>query len=115
MVEDGRSRDAMRRIFQARYGLALPVYTPVVFSDTSDKKVVDNPAPKTYSDEKERPANLSEDEKAVLSLLSGKAIHSDTLVAESGLPAQRVTAALTLLQIKQLALKLAGNYYQRKF
>ena len=114
-LEDGRSKDAMRRIFQARYGLALPVYTPVVFSDTPDKKVVDNPAPKTYSDEKELPANLSEDEKKVLALLSDKAIHSDTLVAESGLPAQRVTAALTLLQIKQLALKLAGNYYQRKF
>ena len=59
--------------------------------------------------------NLIEYEKAVLALLSDKAIHSDTLVAESGLPAQRVTAALTLLQIKQLALKLAGNYYQRKF
>ncbi len=58
---------------------------------------------------------LSVDEQTVLALLSAEPVHGDTLVARSALPAQRVLAALTMLQIKQLAQKLAGNLYQRKF
>ena len=79
------------------------------------KKAVDNPAPKHYSDEKENRPALSADEERLLSTLTDKPLHADALVAASGLPAQRVMAALTLLQIKGLACKLAGNYYQRKF
>lgn len=61
------------------------------------------------------PETLTLDERTVLELLSAEPIPADTLVARSGLPAQRLLAALTMLQIKQLALKLAGNQYQRKF
>ena len=113
-LSDGRSKEAMQRIFQSRYGMALPVYSPVTISDEGDKKVVDNPAGKTYSDEKEATAALSGDESAVYALLSEQPIHCDELTAKSGMQSRNVTAALTLLQIKGLAEKLAGNYYKRK-
>ena len=114
-LSDGRSMESMHRLFQARYQKALPVFSPVMIDDRGDKKAVDNPAPKHYSDEKENRPALSADEEKLLSTLTDKPLHADVLVSESGLPAQRVMAALTLLQIKGLACKLAGNYYQRKF
>lgn len=118
-LSDGRSREAMERIFRSRYGMALPVYSPVVFSDDGDKKVVDNPPGKTYSDESDNrrtvpAAPLDGDEQTVFELLTDQPIHCDELTAKSGLPSRSVTAALTMLQIKGRAVKLAGNYYKRK-
>lgn len=114
-LSDGRNKETLHQIYQQRFKLALPVYSPVAISDSGDKKVVDNPAPKIYSDEKEKiPDGLSEDEALVLSKLTEAPIHGDTLVAQCALPASRVMAALTFLQIKGAVQKLAGNYYQRK-
>ena len=113
-LSDGRSKEALQRIYQTRFGMSLPVYSPVTFSEDGDKKVVDNPERKTYSDEKEPPAVLAGDESTVFALLSDQPVHCDELTAKSGLPARNVTAALTLLQIKGRAQKLPGNYYKRK-
>lgn len=114
-LSDGRTKEAIHRIYQKRFQMALPVYSPVLISDQGDKKVVDNPPSKLYSDEKEQAkVVLSADEELVYAKLTSEPIHGDTLVALCELPANRVMAAMTLLQIKGVAQKLAGNYYQRK-
>lgn len=108
---DGRSREAMERSFMARYGRPVPVYAPVILEEPVDKKVIDNPENRNYSDVKEKTSALTGDEAAVHAALSAEPILADELVVRTGLPAQRVSAALTMLQIKGLAQKQAGNRY----
>lgn len=110
---DGRNKNTIEKIFTVRYGLSLPVYSPVFHAEPNDKKSVDNTQKTTYIKEKEPPANLSEDEQTVLALLSHEPEHIDQLVEASNLPASRVTAAITMLQIKQLAEKQGANYFVR--
>ena len=112
-LSDGRSREAMERGFMAHFGRAAPVYTPVVLEEAIDKKVIDNPENRNYSDVKEKVPVLAGDEAAVFAVLSEQPELADELVVRSGLPAQRVAAALTMLQIKGLARKQAGNRYCR--
>lgn len=113
-VADGRAKEEMQRIYQVRFQRAMPVYSPVIFTDACDKKVVDIPTTKHYSGEKETKTALTEDERGVLEKLTDEPQHTDALVAATALPSQRVMAALTLLQIKGLASKSSGNCYQRK-
>lgn len=108
-LADGRTKKALEKLHSARYGAALPVYSPVIFQD--DKKVVDKPPVKAYIDEMD--PTLTADEQAVLAVMESEALHSDVLIARSGVPAPRVLAALTLLQIKKRVEKQNGNYYQR--
>ena len=112
-LSDGRSREAMERGFMARFGRPAPEYTPVVLEEPVDKKVIDNPENRNYSDVKEKVPVLAGDEAAVFAVLSEQPELADELVVRSGLPAQRVAAALTMLQIKGLARKQAGNRYCR--
>lgn len=112
-LSDGRSREAMESGFMARFGRPAPVYTPVVLEEPVDKKVIDNPENRNYSDVKEKVPVLAGDEAAVFAVLSEQPELADELVVRSGLPAQRVAAALTMLQIKGLARKQAGNRYCR--
>ncbi len=56
------------------------------------------------------PADLDENEKAVLSFLSQEAKHIDTL-AEQGMPLQILTATLTLLEMKGLVRAHSGKRY----
>lgn len=111
-LADGRSRELAQKVFRTRYGMALPVYTPLPAAEPAGKKPVDNPPPKAYSDKKE--ASFSSDEQKVLETLQTEGVHCDELVVRSGLPASRLMAALTMLQIKQRAEKLPGNYYRLK-
>ncbi len=109
-LADGRTKESMARVYQARFGRALPVYSPIPEHD--DKISVDNPPPRAYSDEKR--AELKQEEETVLNCVTAQPIHADEIVAASGLPAQQTAAALTMLQIRGLIQKLSGNYYQRK-
>lgn len=111
-LSDGRQKESIERLYAQRFRNALPVYSPVAFGESSDKKHIDNPPPKTYSEEKE--AELSEDEKTILRLLTQTPTLADELVARSGIPAARLMTALTMLQIKGLAEKTAGNRFFRK-
>ena len=112
-LSDGRSREAMERGFMARFGRPAPVYTPVVLEEPVDKKVIDNPENRNYSDVKEKVPVLAGDEAAVFAVLSEQPELADELVVRSGLPAQRVAEAQTMLQIKGLTRKQAGNRYCR--
>lgn len=78
----------------------------------SDTKIIDKPENRAYIDVQEILSGLSPDEKAVALLLQGGEKHIDRLIAESGLPAARVTPALTLLQIKGYVRSLPGRRFQ---
>ena len=58
---------------------------------------------------------LNNDEKKILSLLSEVPKHIDKIVAESELPAGRVIANLTLLEMKQLVNVMPGSAYSLRF
>lgn len=113
-LSDGRRAEAIERVYRARFSCAQRVYSPVSFQQDDDKKVVDNPPMKIYSDEKGQETQLSSDEQSILVLLTEQPVHSDVLTAKSGLPAYRVAGALTLLQIKGFAEKCNGNCYRKK-
>ncbi len=113
-LTDGRKAEAMERIYRARYDCAAAVYSPIGVQLDDDKKVVDNPPMKIYSDEKEKQVDLMSDEQSILLLLTDAPIHCDELTVKSGLPSKRVSSALTFLQIKGFAEKCNGNYYRRK-
>lgn len=82
-------------------------------SPALDKKDIDNPPARPYSDRKKAPPALSGDEAAVYAALTPEPILADLLTEHTGLPPQRLLAAMTMLQIKGLAKKLPGNRYQR--
>lgn len=113
-IQDGRTRETAEKIFRLRYGMRLPVYSPMPFQEDYDKKSVDNPPPKAYSDKKNQPAVLSADEEAVNRVIGSQPIQADEIVAKTGLTAQRVTVALTMLQIKGQVEQLPGAYYRQK-
>lgn len=110
-LTDGRSAEAMERVFRVRYERAAAVFSPI--TAPTEEKPVDNPPEKIYSDEKETQVELAGDERSVYALLTQTPIHRDELVAQSGLPANRVFTALTYLQIKGLAAVQGGSYYLR--
>ncbi len=113
-LADGRQRENLELVYAARYGMSLPVYSPVFTPLESDKKDVDIAPQTTYSSEKQPPKDLTEEEETIYDLLTDEPEHIDQIVAKSGLATSRVIAALTMLQIKQLAEKQNGNYFLRK-
>jgi DNA processing protein len=56
---------------------------------------------------------LSEEEQRTLSLLSAQPCPMDDLIAESGLAAGQVSAALLMLEVKGLVRKVPGNSFVR--
>ncbi len=111
---DGRNAKVAEKLFRARYGMALPVYTPLPVEAGFDKKDIDNPPRKAYSDGKATAPGLSGDEAQVLRVLGAETLHTDELVVRSGLPTARVLSSLTLLLIKGQIVKLPANYYKKK-
>lgn len=86
---------------------------PETFAPGGDK-TIDKREKKTYIEEKaprELPADLSEDERIVAELLTTERKQVDQIISESGLPANRVLAALTLLEMKGLLLRHPGKHY----
>jgi DNA processing protein len=61
------------------------------------------------------PADVSEDERAVLKLLSAdEPAHIDALAVRSGLPVQELSAVLLGLEMRELVRQLPGRSYVRK-
>lgn len=108
-LSDGRKREARERLYQQRFCNAPPVYTPVV--NVEVKALADNADDSLYSDKAETVPALTGDEAQVFAQLTATPILADELVARTGIPAQRLLAALTMLQIKGLVEKKAGNRY----
>ena len=74
-----------------------------------DKKVIDNPAPPTYSDVNKDLSRLSDQERALADALSGGERLVDDVIAELGLPAAKVLSMLTILEIKGYVRRLPGK------
>ncbi len=125
-LADGRRREVMEQRFGSHYAAAVPAQPlprpakPARPAAPSPEKVpsprqkdIDNPPARPYSDRKKAPPALSGDEAAVYAALTPEPILADLLTEHTGLPPQRLLAAMTMLQIKGLAKKLPGNRYQR--
>lgn len=124
-LADGRRREVMEQRFESHYAAAVPAQPlterpakparPAAPSPEKspalDKKDIDNPPARPYSDRKKAPPALSGDEAAVYAALTPEPILADLLTEHTGLPPQRLLAAMTMLQIKGLAKKLPGNRY----
>lgn len=131
---DGRTKDALASVFRLRYGRALPVYTPVSFGQSPEElqsgQLPDEgekpPKAAGKRSKKQLPAGeatpgkkepklppLSDDEQTVYSALGEQPLLPDELVAQCALPARSVATALTMLQIKGLAVKTAGNRFYK--
>lgn len=77
--------------------------------EKSNKLDVDNGAPAPYSDlNKDRPA-LNPEERAIAAALESGERLVDDVIAEINLPANKVSAAITMLTIKGVVKKLPGN------
>ena len=62
-------------------------------------------------DLRETPEIITDDEKAILQALTGKACTADELIETSGIPAKRILSALTMLQVRGLVLEGAGKRF----
>jgi DNA processing protein len=79
-----------------------------------EKKVIDNGAKPPYSDvEKKLPALSDEERQIVEQLKQGQRLRDD-VIAETGLPAGRVAAAMTMLEVKGVIRRLPGNMLELK-
>lgn len=77
----------------------------------SDKKDVDKPENKAYIDVQEILDQLSPDEKAIVLLLREKDLHIDDIIEQSQLPAGRVLASVTLLEVKGYLKRLPARRF----
>ncbi len=66
----------------------------------TDTKVIDKPQKKLYIDLHEILPKLTDDEKAIANQLLDGQKHIDEIIAASGLPAGRVLASITLMEVK---------------
>ncbi len=74
-----------------------------------DKLPIDNQTKQPYSDLKERLEKLPEQERQIALLLTEERLVDD-LIADTGLPAAKVGAALTMLEIKGIIKRLPGKH-----
>ncbi len=56
---------------------------------------------------------LSDDDHAILQLLTGKRMHIDEIIQQSGMPLHRITLSTLELELKGVIKVLPGKYYQR--
>ncbi len=80
----------------------------------NDKKVIDNAETTAYSDGNKLPDGLTTEEKAIVTALQGGERLVDEVIAQSGLPAGKVLATLTLLEVKGVVRTLPGRRVKLK-
>ncbi len=91
--------------------LREPPYHFAQETPINSEKNVDNEDGKPYSELQELMSTLSDDERTVTSCLTDALRHVDDVIAGSGLPAARVLASLTLLEVKGLVVRHPGKFY----
>lgn len=77
--------------------------------EKSNKKVVDKSTSENYSDVNKELSALTPDQQAIVRALQGGERLVDQLIAEVGLPAGKVSTAITMLAIRGIVKKLPGN------
>ena len=79
-----------------------------------DKKVIDNGKTPPYIDvEKSLPQLSAEEQQIVEQLKQGQRLRDD-VIADTGLPAGKVAAAMTMLEVKGIIRRLPGNMLELK-
>ena len=86
----------------------------VALPTKQDKIEVDKGSEDHYIDLTEIKNQVSEDEWSVLQTLQNGQKQADEMIAESGLPAARVLAAITLLEVKGYLNRLPGKRFSLK-
>lgn len=76
------------------------------------KLPIDKRENRTYSCGKEAKTALTPDEQSVLSALEQGRLPVDEVIVQSGLPAARALASLTLLEVKGLVRRMPGKIYE---
>lgn len=79
-----------------------------------DKKSIDNGAKQPYIDVEKKLPQLTEEEKLVIDQLRQGQRLRDDVIAGTDLPAGKVSAVLTMLEIKGLVRRLPGNMLELK-
>jgi len=80
-------------------------------SRAENKKVIDNASEVEYIDLDKILQNLEGDEKTVAETIGHLSVHVDEIIVKSGLSAPFVQAALTMLEIKGVAVRGDGNFF----
>lgn len=75
------------------------------------EKVVDNPAGVDYIDWKDCKDKMTDDQRDVLLALEQGPLSADEVVERTQIPARRVLAALTILQVQGMAAEEGGNRF----
>ena len=80
-----------------------------LFDRKKEKKPIDKEEKKTYSDQQDILAKLTDEEQALLEPLKNGEILVDDLIASSGMPTGKVLSMLTMLQIRGVVELLPGK------
>ena len=83
-------------------------------NEAREKKVIDNGEKQPYSDVEKNLPSLTDEEKLVVEQLRQGPKLRDDVIADSALPAARVGAILTMLEIKGILGRLPGNMLELK-
>jgi predicted Rossmann fold nucleotide-binding protein DprA/Smf involved in DNA uptake len=74
-----------------------------------DKKPIDKETNSSYSDVNEPRAKLNPTEQTIADLIGDREWLVDDIIAEAGIPAPQVLAALTMLEVKKIVKTLPGR------
>lgn len=85
-----------------------------VVKTKKDKKVIDNGETTPYIDVEKKLLGLTNEERAVVEQLKEGRRLRDDVIAQSGLPAGKVAAVLTMLEIKGVITRLPANMLELK-
>ena len=106
--EVSRAAETDRNLGKVAQKLDIPKIKPAK-KEKSNKKVVDNGGSAPYSDVNKNLPALPPEEQAIVSALRSGERLVDDVIAEVNLPANKVSAAITMLAIKGVVKKLPGN------
>lgn len=106
MLSRSEQREAEKNAGKSVAVVAEKVPATTTLSDTKD---IDKPKAKSYIDVNKLADTVSPDEKTILQLLVDGPLHVDLLIDRSQIPANRVLASMTLLEVKGLINKLPGG------
>jgi DNA processing protein len=109
----GRARPMTDEAREQRMG-RFPEKIPIDKKKTAPpaEKEVDNPERMAYIDWKDYKNKMTDDQRDVLLALEQGPLVADDLVERAQLPARRVLAALTILQIQGMAVEESGKRFR---
>lgn len=79
------------------------------------EKRIDNAQKRNYIDLQQVKQNMTEDEQQLIDLLGNGKMHVDEIIDRSGLPAARVSSALTLLEVRGHVTRHSGNWFASNY